>query len=157
MREPSVARIIVLDSGPLGDACRRRGHPVVEDLTMWSIQARTNGALIAIPEIADQEVRRGLLHDGAADGVERLDELRSDLGYYIPITTAAKRKAAELWADARRRGYATAYDKEIDADVILAAQALSFVGLADELLVATYNERHLSRYLNASHWRDIVP
>jgi hypothetical protein len=67
------------------------------------------------------------------------------------------RKAAELWADARRRGFATADDKEIDADVILAAQAMLFSGLADEPMVATYNERHLSRYLDAHHWRDISP
>ena len=81
---------------------------------------------MAIPEIADYEVRRGLILDGATDGIERLDELRDDLGIYIPISTAAMRKAAELWADARRRGVATADDKEIDADVILAAQAMLF-------------------------------
>ena len=43
------------------------------------------------------------------------------------------------------------------ADVILAAQAMLFAGLTDDLLVATYNERHLSRYLNARHWRAINP
>ena len=67
------------------------------------------------------------------------------------------RKAAELWADARRKGVTTADDKEIDADVILAAQAILFCGLNDELTVATYNARHLSRYVNAHHWKDIEP
>jgi hypothetical protein len=66
------------------------------------------------------------------------------------------RRAAELWADARRKGIATADDKEIDADVILAAQALLFAGLGDHLTVARYNEKHLSRYLDARHWRAIV-
>src|SRR5262245_39659834 len=117
-----MARVIVLDSGPLGDACRKRGHPDVERLTRWWIQATANGAIVAIPEIADYEVRRGRLWAGAIDGVERLDELRNDLRHYIPITTAAMRRAAELWADARRKGLATADDREIDADVILAAQ-----------------------------------
>ena len=93
----------------------------------------------------------------ATDGIERLDQLRNDLRYYVPITTAAMRKAAELWANARRRGLATADDKEIDADVILAAQALLFAGLGDELFVATYNTRHLARYLDARHWREIEP
>jgi predicted nucleic acid-binding protein len=148
-----MADVIVLDSGPLGDACRKRGHPDVERLTDWWIQATVNGAIVAIPEIADYEVRRGLLGAGAIDGVERLD----DLGYYIPITTAAMRKAAELWADARRKGLATADDKELDADVILAAQALLFTGLTDTLYVATYNARHLARYLDARHWKDIAP
>jgi predicted nucleic acid-binding protein len=152
-----VARIIVLDSGPLGDACRKRGHPYVEELTNWWLQAHANGAKIAIPEIADYEVRRGLLWDGAVEGIERLDQLRYDLRQYIPITTAAMRKAAELWADARRKGLATGDDKGIDADVILAAQALLFAGLGDKLVVATYNTRHLARYLNARHWRAIKP
>jgi predicted nucleic acid-binding protein len=151
-----MARVIVLDSGPLGDACRKRGHPDVEELTDWWIQATANGAIVAIPEIADYEVRRGLLGAGAIDGVERLDELRNDLRHYIPITTAAMRQAAELWADARRKGLATADDKELDADVILAAQALLFTGLTDTLYVATYNARHLARYLDARHWKDIA-
>jgi predicted nucleic acid-binding protein len=83
--------------------------------------------------------------------------LQTDLRHYIPITTAAIRKAAELWADARRKGLATADDKEINADVILAAQALHFIGLGDDLVVATYNARHLSRYLKARHWTQIAP
>jgi hypothetical protein len=73
-----VARIIVLDSGPLGDACRKRGKREVEDLTSWRIQAKANAAIIAIPEIADYEVRRGLLSTGATDGIDRLDLLRME-------------------------------------------------------------------------------
>jgi hypothetical protein len=126
-------------------------------LTEWRIQAQANGAIVAIPEIADSEVRRGLLFNGAMEGIVRLDHLRKELGFYIPISTAAMRKAAELWADARRAGIPTADEKEIDADVILAAQVLLFAGLGDDLMVATCNDRHLSRYLNASHWRAIVP
>jgi predicted nucleic acid-binding protein len=152
-----VARIIILDSGPLGDACRKPDSPDVKRLTLWHIQAKANGAIVAIPEIADYEVRRGLLLSGATDGVERLDRLREELKHYIPISTAAMRKAAELWADARKKGIATADDKEIDADVILAAQAMDFAGLRDVVTVATYNERHLSRYLAARHWLDITP
>jgi predicted nucleic acid-binding protein len=152
-----VARIIVLDAGPLGDACRKRGHPYVERLTIWHHQARANGAIVAIPEIADYEVRRGLLLNGATDGVRRLDLLREELRFYIPIKSEAMRMAAESWADARRKGIATADDKEIDADVILAAQARLFAGLSDQLIVATYNERHLSRYVEAHHWEDITP
>ncbi len=47
--------------------------------------------------------------------------------------------------------------KEIDADVILAAQAMLFTGLGDRLVVATYNARHLSRYVDAHHWDAISP
>jgi predicted nucleic acid-binding protein len=129
-----LARIIVLDAGPLGDACRKRGNEDVERLTLWLHQAMANGAMLAIPEIADYEVRRGLLWAGADDGVRRLDLLRVDLRHYIPITTAAMRKAAKLWAGARRKGIGTSDEKEIDADVILAAQALEFTGLGSKVL-----------------------
>jgi hypothetical protein len=152
-----MATVVVLDSGPLGDACRRRGHPDVEDLRWWLILAMAKGVIVAVPEISDYEVRRGLLWAVAIEGVERLDELRNELGHYIPITTAAMHKAAALWADARRRGLATDDEKEIDADVILAAQALLFTGLTDNLIVATDNARHLSRYVDARHWGDITP
>jgi predicted nucleic acid-binding protein len=152
-----LARIIVLDSGPLGDACRKRGDHTVERLILWLYQTRANGAIIAIPEIADYEVRRGLLLAGAINGLERLDLLLEDLRFYIPISTASMRKAAELWAGARKQGFATADDNEIDADVILAAQAMLFVGLRDRLVVATYNARHLSRFVDAHHWDAISP
>jgi predicted nucleic acid-binding protein len=155
-----VARIIVLDSGPLGDACHRSGHPDVADLRAWLDQANASGAIIAIPEIADYEVRRELLWAGAAESIRRLDILRHELRHrmhYIPITTDAMLRAAELWADARNRGIGTADDQALDADVILAAQALLFTGLTDTLVVATDNARHLFRYVDARHWRHITP
>ena len=35
----------------------------------------------AIPEIADYEVRRGLLWSGATEGIQRLDVLRKELAH----------------------------------------------------------------------------
>ncbi len=88
--------------------------------------------------------------------MRRLDSLLREPGhYYIPIKTAAMRKAAELWADARTRGIGTSDDKGIDADVIVAAQAIEFTGKSDGLVVATYNARRLSRYVDAHHW-DVI-
>jgi predicted nucleic acid-binding protein len=152
-----MAQIIVLDSGPLGIACRRRGEAEVDDLTTWWIRLRAKGAILAIPEMADFEVRRGLLLAGATRGIERLDRLRVELGPHncIPVSREVLLKAAGLWADARRRGIGTADDKAFDGDVIVAAQALSFAGLRDVLTVATDNVGHLSRYVAAQRWQDI--
>jgi predicted nucleic acid-binding protein len=60
-------------------------------------------------------------------------------------------KAAELWAEARKRGKPTADIKELDGDVILAAQALQV-----DAIVATENVGHLSLFVEAKHWKDIV-
>ncbi|KAF0210813.1 MAG: hypothetical protein FD167_5373 [bacterium] len=46
----------------------------------------------------------------------------------------------------------TADPKELDCDVVLAAQALMV-----NAIVATENVAHLSRYTEAKHWRDIEP
>ena len=70
---------------------------------------------------------------------------------YLPITTPVMLKAAELWADIRKRGMPTADPKALDCDVILAAQALAVNGI-----VATENVGHLSRLVKAGSWRDII-
>ena len=46
-------------------------------------------------------------------------------------------------------------DNALDADVILAAQALNFS--PSDVIVATTNPSHLSRYVNAQLWSDIIP
>jgi predicted nucleic acid-binding protein len=89
-------------------------------------------------------------------GVRRLGALRDEMAN-APITTEAMRKAAELWAGARRRGVPTAGEDCLDADAIVAAQAVLYVGHGDDLTVATDNVRHLSRFLDAQPWEAITP
>jgi hypothetical protein len=81
-----------------------------------------------------------------------LDALCTDL-VYLPLTTAAMRRAAELWAKARQQGQPTAGDKTIDGDVILAGQLLA---LEDPTaVIATSNVGHLSRFVPAKLWSEI--
>ena len=66
-------------------------------------------------------------------------------------------RAAELWAEARRQGQPTADNKALDGDMILCAQA-AIIGVAgDEVLIATTNVGHLSRFSQAMLWSDITP
>lgn len=110
-----------------------------------------------MPEIADYEQRRELLRSGRRRSVERMDELAAMIGY-LPITTTVMRRAARLWAQARNEGRPTASPESLDADVILAAQALVLEEESGEaVVVATTNPNHLSRYVAAEDWRDIVP
>ena len=74
---------------------------------------------------------------------------------YLPLTTASMRKAAELWALARQQGQPTAGDNTINADMILAAQALTLGTLA--VVVATTNVGHLTRFVSAELWQNVHP
>ncbi len=107
---------------------------------------------VIIPEIADYEVRRELLRAKKMKGLAQLDAL-ADLLEYLPITTAAMRQAAQFWATARQTGQPTAGDKTIDSDMILASQAHT-LGITD-VVIATTNVGHLSRFVSADLWRNI--
>ena len=146
-----MARLVFLDAEPLGLLAKPRGKPDVARCRQWAADPAAAGVPVVVPEIADDEVRRKLLHVGATAGITRLDRLGASLDY-APITTAAMRKAAELWAQARRAGRPTAGDKALDAAVILAAMALTAAGPGDVVTVATINVAHLGRFLDARPW-----
>lgn len=111
---------------------------------------------VVLPEIADYEVRRELIRKGDPRPLRRLDDLRNTL-IYVPIRTEAMQRAASLWAQARGRGQPTADENALDADVILAAQALEYIGLDDDLVVITDNNRHLAQFVTTSSWSDYFP
>lgn len=75
-----------------------------------------------VPEIVDYELRRELLRARKTASVRRLDALERAIEY-LPITTAAMRRGAEIWAHARQHGQPTAADNTIDVDMILVGQA----------------------------------
>jgi predicted nucleic acid-binding protein len=107
---------------------------------------------VLVPEIADYEVRRELLRANKAQGIAQLDAL-ARLLEYLPITTVAMRRAAMFWAQARQLGQPTAGDKTLDADMILAAQAVT-LGTPD-VVIATTNVGHLARFAPAALWHEI--
>ena len=121
----------------------------------WLKQIVLRGASVHIPEIADYELRRELLRMKSDESVKRLDALKARLTY-VPITTAAMLKAAEYWATTRGAGRPTADEKALDGDVILAAQSAALVQPGDELVVATTNVGHLSQFVDARSWREIL-
>ena len=147
-----VASVILLDAGPIGLVTNPNMSAAGITCNQW-LQAHVNaGNHVIVPEIADYEVRRELLRANKRQGLARLDRLCTWLEY-LPITTAAMRYAAELWAQARQRGQPTAGDKNIDGDMILVAQAKT-LGVAD-VVIATTNIGHLSRFIAADDWRNL--
>jgi len=149
-----VSRVIMLDSGPLGLVTNPKLSAESEACAQWLQTHITLGSRIIIPEIADYEVRRELVRANKKKGISRLDDL-ADLIEYLPITTAAMRQAAKLWAQARQQGQPTAGDKTIDGDMVLVAQAIT-MGERD-IVIATTNVGHLSRFITAELWQNIDP
>jgi|SRR5579871_1511366 len=149
---------VFLDTGPLGLVTRRAGIPDVEACHRWIRLMMGAGVRLIVPEIADYEVRRELIRAGKKEGLSRLDVfLAAESDRYLPITTPAMRKAAELWADIRSKHLATADVLSLDADVILAAQVMTAGLPAAEVVVASSNVRHIRRYVAADAWTNIQP
>ena len=151
-----MARIIVLDSSPVWLASSALGKPPADACRAWIKALEAGGARVALPEIADYEVRREFLLRGAAAGIRRLDGLKGALQFQ-PIATAAMLKAAEFWALLRAGGLPTADPRELDADAILAGQATTIGQPGDTVTIATTNIGHLGRFpgVDAKIWTTI--
>ena len=147
-------RVIVLDAGPLGLVTNPKLSPESIACAQWLQTHITSVSRVIIPEIVDYEVRRELLRANKTKGIARLDELAKFLEY-LPLTTTAMRQAAQLWAQARQQGQPTAGDKTIDVDMILVAQAMTLA--TQNVVIATTNVGHLSRFTAAELWQNITP
>ena len=148
-------RLVFLDSGTLGLLAKAPGKPDADRCRAWVQSLDASGARIVVPELADYEVRRKLVHLGATASIRRLDRLKESLDY-APLTTDAMLLAADLWAKLRKSGLPTAAPGSLDGDCILAAQALTAAGPGDLLTVATDNVGHLGRMLDARAWESVT-
>ncbi len=147
--------IVLLDSGSLGILTNPKGPPVTLECHHWVESLLLKGYRMILPEITDYEVRRELLRANKLAGIRRLDECKLRWLEYLPITTPVILKAAQLWAESRQAGIPTADPKELDGDVILAAQGLLVGEGGEEVVIVTTNVGHLSRFVEAREWRDI--
>src|SRR4051794_27175720 len=149
-------RLVLLDTGVLGMLSNPRGQPRNDQCRQWARDLFLAGARVFVPEICDYEERRKLIHIGATSGLIRLDRLQDWLEY-APLTTDVMHKAAELWAEARAGGMPPAGLRALDADAILAAQAILSAGPGDVVTIASDNVGHLDQYLDARQWEAITP
>lgn len=156
-----VDKIILLDTGPLGKVTNPKATPENESARVWLESLLIQQFQVVIPEIADYELRRKLLHGKKINGLKRLDKLRkksrlsNNTLRYLPIDTATMLKAAEFWSQTRQMGNPTASNDALDGDVILAAQATLLQNENNKVIVATTNVRHLSLFVDAREWQSI--
>lgn len=146
---------ILLDTSILGQLChpnRQNNQPIVRWLQ--SLLTTPSDIQVFLPEIADYELRRKILHlirkgQASSKSIERLDDLGKLLDY-LPIDSEIMHRAAELWAESRATGNPTAAEQALDGDVILAAQAV-----AVNATIVTTNRKHLSRFVPAKDYFEI--
>jgi predicted nucleic acid-binding protein len=140
----------MLDSGPLG-RLTHANYTRNRESRSWLAALLDHDVSVFLPEIADYEIRRNLIVEGLTGSLANLDAL-SSLVTYVPLTTADMRLAAELWAKSRKSGRSVADPKELNADVILAAQAIRLGAT-----IATDNIGHLEQFTTAKLWPSIKP
>lgn len=150
-----MSKLVLLDTTVLGFATNPNAvvnNPVLS----WLKGLMRNGDQPFVPEIADYELRRELLRVRSQNALSRLDGICSALGY-LPLNTDTMRLAASLWATARNEGRPFAHEQALDGDVILLAQSslLQEENKNDQVIIATTNVKHLSRYATASEWQNI--
>ena len=145
-----MSRVVVLDTSPIGLITNPQLSDQGTACNHWLQAHLRAGSRIIIPKIADYEVRRELLRANKVKGLARLDNLARFLEY-LPLTTVAMRQAAELWAQARQQGQPTAGDKT--GDMISIAQAMTLA--VQNVVIATTNVGHLSRFIAADVWQSI--
>ena len=151
LNKPPKLKVVLPDTSVLGQLT----HPKhSKQLLPWLRRLARNRVEVRIPEVADYELRRELIRAGSQQSLRNLEDLGAKFGY-LPITTTVMRRAAVLWATARNQGTPTADPKELDGDVILAAQGLLLIEAGYEVVVATTNVGHLSLFLPAKQWQDI--
>jgi len=152
--------VIVLDTFPTSCVSKRPGSgvPGVSDRCReWINECEIAGHQIMIPAISYFEALRELEQRQATNQILRLKRFCLQPHRFISLTTAHLELAAKLWGQSRRTGRPTADPHALDGDVIIAAQVISLGLSASELLVATTNPAHLSRYVPSNLWTNIKP
>jgi hypothetical protein len=149
-----MSQIVVLDSGPLGLLTNPKLPPTTVAMLSWAKSLRGAGHRLVVPAIADYEVRRELVRAGKRAGIAELDAWSPE---YLPLSDSALRMASTRWARSRAAGASTADPKELDGDVLIAAQAFDMGFPSSDLIIATTNPGHLSQFVRCDLWTDIKP
>lgn len=152
--------IVFLDSGIIGLLSSPNDRELAVNCQSWLYRLLSRSVYVVSSDICDYEVRRGLelaLHKNPhVSGLSRLDGLAQIIDF-LPTERVVLQRAAKIWAEARITGQGTAGDRELDADIIIAAHWLilteEYPGQA--VTIATTNVKHLSRFTIARSWEEI--
>ena len=120
----------------------KRTPPLVEKYR----HALERGEQVYLSAVVYYEVKRGLLHLGAARQLRQLDEDLRNVLQWAPVSDAAWDRAAYLWAECRRQGK----PHDDDGDLLIAAQAHLL-----EAVVVTRNTRDFIDFqISTENWEN---
>lgn len=156
-------RVIVLDTFLLTSTGKREPEigtapTALHHCQNWIYDCLSRGNRVVVPAISYYEALREFERLGATTQIARMRAFcRAVPNRFLSLTDADLDLAAKLWADIRNAGLPTASNDALDGDVILAAQTLSLGVPLDNLVVATSNPAHLTRFVPAELWSDMIP
>jgi predicted nucleic acid-binding protein len=117
--------IVFIDSGVLGLVSSPSNQGEARECKEWFYRLLARSIYVITSDICEYEVRRSLIlasfMNPTVKGIENLDELQQVIDF-LPLTKSVMREASLLWAKARSLTLPTADNKNIDADIIIAAQ-----------------------------------
>lgn len=152
--------IVFLDTGVLGLVSSPSNTGEAKECKEWLYRLLSRSVYVVTSDICDYEVRRSLLLASLTNpklqGIENLDALEQLIDF-LPLSKSVMREASQLWAIARSQGIPTSSEKNIDADIIIAAQwkLLEEEYPSRYIVIATTNVKHLQRFTEAQEWRNI--
>lgn len=148
-------RCVLIDAGVLGMISNPGGAAVNLRSKRWMSGLILRGVLVKVPSVSDYEVRRELVRKKAKASLSRLDAMIAQAGGVLTLSDDVMLEAAELWAEARRRGRQTASDQRLDADMIMCAHSRVLAEQGYVVEIATTNTKHLSAFVVAKQWYSI--
>ena len=124
-----MTRVIIPDTSPLGIVTKRSGVPEAEACRAWIAHCLRAEITVLMPAIAYYEILRELEQLNNSVGIARLDAFCNAVpGRYLSLSNSA---------------------------VLIAAQALDLRLPSSDLIIATTNVGHLTRFLAADLWTNI--
>jgi predicted nucleic acid-binding protein len=156
-------RVIILDTFPLSSTAKEEprsgaAYTLLDSCHQWVRDCVREGNSVFAPAICYYEALRELERLNATSQIARLRSFCSAFpGRFISITDADLDRAAKLWAKARNTGMPTASADALDADVVLAAQALNMEVSTSDYIIATTNPGHLTQFVPCDLWTNINP
>ena len=152
--------IIFIDSGVLGILANPNKKGEARDCEQWLYGLLSKSVTVVTSDICDYEIRRSLILESRRNpninSIENLDELQNIINF-LPLTTEVLNQAAYLWAESKNKAIPTADDKNIDVDIIICAhwKLLTAEFPGRNIVIATTNTKHLSRFTQAQKWNEI--